>query len=449
MRIAFGSIMLWEAYQFLSNGWIERYYTDPVFLFKYFGFEWVAPLSQDLMYAHFYILGLLAFCIIVGAFYRITSILFVIGFSYIFLLDQAIYLNHFYMVLLLGTLLAFMPAHRYFSFDAWRNPKIATQWIAAWPILLLCFQMEVIYIYAGIVKINPDWLTLHPLKEWFENRADYPVMGQFFIKDWVVAMAAYGVIALHLIGAPLLLFNKTRVYVFAVYAVFHLLNVYTFNIGIFPWLTLLSTLIFFDPAWPKQLAEKFTRFTPGIAIVGNPSSEKEKPEKIALPAIRQNIIISLLVIWGLFQILVPLRHWLYPGNVAWTQEGHRFAWRMKLRSISGRALFFVHDNQTGKNWRVNNRDYLNYRQYQYMSCRPDMILQFAHYIHNIWVEEKGYADISVKANVMCSLNYRKKSLLIDREIDLATIPRDLWHDEWILPLDEDNKPLEKITLETD
>ena len=139
--------------------------------------------------------------------------------------------------------------------------------------------MEVIYIYAGLVKINPDWLALHPLKEWFANRSDYPVIGQFFIKDWAVAMAAYGVIALHLIGAPLLLFKKTRLYVFAVYAGFHLLNVWIFNIGIFPWLTLLSTLIFFDPAWPKQLAEKLTRFIPGIAIAGGHRVKRRNPKK--------------------------------------------------------------------------------------------------------------------------------------------------------------------------
>ena len=89
MRIAFGLIMMWEVCRYLSHGRIERYYITPEFHFKYFGFEWIEPLPGGLMYAHFYLLGFLAFLIVVGAFYRIASVLFVIGFTYVFLLEQA------------------------------------------------------------------------------------------------------------------------------------------------------------------------------------------------------------------------------------------------------------------------------------------------------------------------------------------------------------------------
>jgi len=35
--------------------------------------------------------------------------------------------------------------------------------------------------------------------------------------------------------------------------------------------------------------------------------------------------------------LVPLRHLLYPGYVSWNEQGHRFAWQMKLRDKEGFA----------------------------------------------------------------------------------------------------------------
>ena len=88
---------------------------------------------------------------------------------------------------------------------------------------------------------------------WLSTRSDMPLIGYLYTQDWAVAIAAYGVILLHVIGAPLLLWKRTRLAVFIIYAAFHTLNHFTFNIGIFPWLTLFGTLVFFDPDWPRQL----------------------------------------------------------------------------------------------------------------------------------------------------------------------------------------------------
>ena len=101
-RIGFGLIMLWEVWRYWHYGWIESKYIDPDFFFKYYGFEWVHPWSGDLMYWHYGITALLAFFITIGFLYRISACLFFIAFSYIFLLDQAQYLNHIYLVLLVA-----------------------------------------------------------------------------------------------------------------------------------------------------------------------------------------------------------------------------------------------------------------------------------------------------------------------------------------------------------
>ena len=75
-----------------------------------------------------------------------------------------------------------------------------------------------------------------------------------------MAIASYGVIALHLIGAPLLLFRRTRLYVIAIYFVFHLMNVVLFRIGIFPWMTMAATLLFLEPDWPKRMTHKLRQW---------------------------------------------------------------------------------------------------------------------------------------------------------------------------------------------
>ena len=118
IRIVFGIIMLWEVYRYWHAGWISEFYIEPVFLFKYYGFEWIQPWPGDGMYIHFAILGIAALFIALGFLYRISIIVFFLGFSYIFFLDQARYLNHFYMVLLFNFLLIFLPAHKSFSVDA-------------------------------------------------------------------------------------------------------------------------------------------------------------------------------------------------------------------------------------------------------------------------------------------------------------------------------------------
>ena len=105
-RIGFGSIMLVEMWRYFSMDWIRRYYITPEFHFSYYGFGWVQPWSETGMYLHFAGLALLAFFIAIGFLYRFSCIAFTLGFTWVFLLDQTQYLNHFYLVILLGMLLS-------------------------------------------------------------------------------------------------------------------------------------------------------------------------------------------------------------------------------------------------------------------------------------------------------------------------------------------------------
>ena len=59
-RICFGLMMLFSIIRFWSKGWIEKLYIDPVFHFKYYGFEWVTDLGSNI-YLLFIICGLSSF----------------------------------------------------------------------------------------------------------------------------------------------------------------------------------------------------------------------------------------------------------------------------------------------------------------------------------------------------------------------------------------------------
>ena len=127
------------------------------------------------------------------------------------------------------------------------------------------------------------------------------------------------------------------------------------------------------------------------------SADVLTPKRIAL--------LSVIALWLTFQILFPLRHLLYPGNVSWTEEGHRFSWQMKLRDKKSEIFFTVVNPQTKQAWEVWPQNVLMRHQGS-MQTQPDMILQFAHYLEQVWREDYNIEDVEVRARVCTSLNGR-------------------------------------------
>src|SRR3972149_5069871 len=178
-RIAFGGIILWEVIRYFQYDRIKRYYLEPKFLFTYYGFDWEHPWPGEGLYYHFLALGVHSLFIMLGFFYRVSTFLFFLGFTYVFLLDQTHYLNHFYFVSLVSFLMIFIPAHRAFSIDAWRRQAIRSETAPAWALWILRAQMGIVYFYGGLAKLNFDWLHGEPMRIWLCTRA------YFYYSGWV------------------------------------------------------------------------------------------------------------------------------------------------------------------------------------------------------------------------------------------------------------------------
>jgi len=432
-RIGFGAILVFECVNYALYLCPECYYLSSDMLFKYQYFEWVEPLPGIGLRILWLIMAVAAGMVMVGYYYRAAMTFFTLGFLYMFLLDQSEYLNHFYMVILFCVLMIFIPAHRYWSLDAKRKPEIQSSRTPNWTRFLLGAQLEIILIWAGIVKLNPDWLQLEPLRMWLNYRsADSAAVFQLLTQDWGIAIGAYGSIALHIIGAPLLLFRRTRMFVLIIYAMFHISNSLVFNIGIFPWLTFWATLLLFDPDWPRQVWRKYK---PQVAI--------DSISELPAPAVNasQLLIVSAISIWLLVQVVVPMRNWWMPGQVAWNEVGHRFSWRMKLRSKTGSVKYLLTDS-AGKQWTEDPKDHLTHSQYWKMRCIPDMLWQYGQFIAE-YHRLKGREVTSVRADVMCSLNGRERARLVNPRTNLLAIDRDHSPNEWLLPL---NVPLKKVSM---
>jgi vitamin K-dependent gamma-carboxylase len=455
-RIAFGAVMLWEVSRYFTYGWISDYYIAPTFHFTYYGFDWVKPWPGDGMYYHFFALGVLAAFVMAGFLYRLSAALFFLGFSYVFLLEEARYLNHLYLVALVSFVMILIPAHKAFSIDSLLRPGLRGDTAPAWALWLVRAQIAIPYIFGGIAKLNADWLRGEPLRMWLAERTDFPLIGQFFTQEWMVYLFAYGGLLLDLFVVPALLWRPTRPFALVAAFAFHLVNNSLFEIGIFPWFMMVATLMFLPPHWPRLLVSSTEHRVPGIGLkVGKFEGLKVdhlptfKPSNLqthrhsALGTrysvlgtgnTRRYALLALLGLYLAWQVLFPLRNLLYPGDVAWTEEGHRFSWRMKLRDKAADSTFYATDPATGNTWEIYTRDYLKSWQKSAMESRPDMILQFAHHIADD-LRRQGHAQIEVRARVTASLNDSSPRLLIDPTVDLAKQPRTLLPSGWIIPFD--------------
>lgn len=428
-RIAFGALLVWDCYRFVRDDRIYRYYVEPEFNFPYAGFEWITPLPEPWIHYAWLGVGVAGFLVAIGLFYRVAIVALTILFSYFFLLDKAEYLNHFYLVILFALLLCVLPANRAYSVDARLLPGVAGDTVPYAAVFVLRAQMEIMLIAAGVVKLTPDWLAGQPLGLWLRNDGWSPLSSLFAYDGFIVA-AAWGTVLLHLLGAPLLLWRRTRLPVFLTYCVFHMANAHYFNIGIFPWMTIAATTIFFAPDWPRQ----FARWLLG-RFEDLPPAERPAPagRPRPVPALALGAIAAFLAV----QVALPARSVFYGDEVRWTGDGHRFSWRMRIydRLADGRFVVSM-PGPEGRRWVVDPRDVLTDDQTDVMLGRPDLVHQFARHLEERWRAD-GHGDVEVRAEIRKSLNGRPFQTYIDPSVDLTDVALNQFGpDPWVLPIEE-------------
>ncbi|MFN0049340.1 MAG: HTTM domain-containing protein [Cytophagales bacterium] len=450
-RIIFGLCMLISTVRFIALGWIDEQYIKPVFHFSYFGFEWLPYPSTVGIYLLFLLLFTSSIAIILGFLYRISTILFFLSFTYIELLDKTYYLNHYYFVSLIGLLLIFLPANRFYSLDVkfrFTKPALMIEW---WTINIIKFQIGLVYFYAGLAKLNSDWL-LHamPLKIWLPAHSDMPILGWFFNFEWVAYAFSWAGMLFDTIVPFLLLNKKIRALVYVSILIFHSLTGYLFQIGMFPLIMSACVLVFFSNEFHYTILKNLTSYWHLLRskwksinhknantniddnIFSNNNTVILKSKKL----VNNQLSTCLLTIYVVFQLVFPWRYLLYPGNLFWTEEGYRFSWRVMLMEKAGTAQFYVKDNQTGRIGDVNNTEFLNRHQEKQMAMQPDMILQFAHFLKKYY-ENKGINSAKITAEIHVTLNGRPSKLLIDPKIDLANKKESFLPKKWILPLNDE------------
>ena len=431
-RIFFGIMMVASIARFWSMGWIDQLYIQPKFFFSYYGFEWVQPLGEW-TYLLFALCGLSALFVALGYKYRLAIVVFFLSFTYIELMDKTTYLNHYYFISVLSFLMIFLPANAYFSIDTKR--KGSFNYIPRWTIDSIKLLLGIVYFYAGLAKLNSDWLLeAMPLKIWLPTQYDIPVLGGFLQQDWMHYAFSWGGAFYDLTIPFFLLYRKTRPFAFVAVVVFHILTRIFFPIGMFPYIMIVSALIFFD----SKVHECILDLVRKLFKINRTNLTHKKVWSWS--TLNKKIILPILALFFAIQLLLPWRYLAYPGELFWTEEGYRFSWRVMLMEKTGYAQFKIVDKDTGKRFYVDNRDFLTPFQEKEMAAQADFILQYAHYLGDFY-KENGHPNVEVYVENYVTLNGRRSKAFIDPKTNLLTQTESFRHKSWLLPFEDEIKGL--------
>lgn len=416
-RMVFGLLITLEAWGAIATGWVRKVLIEPEFTFSFIGFEWLQPLPGNGMYYYFVVMGILGVMVMLGYKYRWAVTGYTLLWAGVYFMQKESYNNHYYLMLLLLFLMIFLPAHRRVSLDAKLCPTLQSNSMPRWCIGILIAQVFIVYTYAAIAKIYPDWLDATAPAVFMKGKADYWLIGGFLQLEWVHWAIAYTGILFDLLIVPLLLWRKTRLFGFGLSLFFHLFNSAVFQIGIFPYMSIAFALFFFSP---KTLQKRFL------------PRETYYDQAEVIPPKYPKIGITFFSLFLIVQLALPLRHWWIPEPVLWTEEGHRLSWRMMLRTKSGSVTVHVVDKNTGEKTRIDLYNRLTSKQRNGLATKPDFMWQFAQRL------KKEYAlqgqDVAVYISSRVSVNHRPMQPFIDSNVDLAS---QKWshfkHHTWILP----------------
>ncbi len=405
-RVAFGVLIVGSTIRFVTRGWVEEFYLAPAHHLTYAGFEWVRPLPAPLMHVHMGLLMALGVAIAMGYHTRLAAGLFAVGFAYVELIDAALYLNHYWFVTLAAVMLAVVPTD-------------SGGFVPAISVWALRAQVAVVYVFAGIAKLNPDWLfRAQPMSIWLAARTDRPLIGAWLDERAVAFVFSWAGALFDLTIVGWLLWRRTRPFAYAAVVVFHVATAMLFQIGVFPWVMIALTPICFRPDWPL-LVRRWITGTVAPRMPAPPTRRLSRPVAAAIGVL------------AVVNIVLPLRHYAAEGNVRFNDDGYYLSWRVMLTERAGFLAFDVRDPATGRSWTVRPELVLKEWQAAQATQRPDLVLTTAHLIADDF-RERGIDDVEVFANSWVAFNGRPRQRWIDPDVDLAELDRNAAGSQYVL-----------------
>ena len=198
-RILFGFLLACESFGAIITGWVKAVFLEPQFTFSFIGFEWLQPLPGNLMYAYFVVMGCLGLLIMIGYRYVIAMVGFTIMWAGVYFMQKSSYNNHYYLLLLISFCMIFFPANKYASLDVKLKITKEENSMPYWIPFVFITQIILLYFYASIAKLYPDWLNGTFTKNLLQGTTTKPFFLNLFSKSWFYMFIAYAGILFDLV----------------------------------------------------------------------------------------------------------------------------------------------------------------------------------------------------------------------------------------------------------
>ncbi|XP_015278505.1 PREDICTED: vitamin K-dependent gamma-carboxylase [Gekko japonicus] len=448
-RFLFGLLMALDIPQERGLSYLDHKYLDGLQVCRFPLFNFLEPLPLDWMYVVYVVMLLGALGIMLGCFYRLSCLLFLLPYWYIFFLDKTIWNNHSYLYGLIGFQLTFMNANRYWSIDGFWNPRKRNAHVPLWNYTMLRFQIFIVYFIAGIKKLDADWVEGYSMGSLAKHWLFSPFRLVLSEEMTSLLVVHGGGLMLDLTAGFLLFFDASRPFALFFVSYFHCMNSQLFSIGMFSYTMLATSPLFCYPDWPRRLTAKLPVFLqkflpstdppqPSQECVYREAGQQRLGRTTRKVGLRHKLGAIFTVLYVVEQFFLPYSHCITQGYNNWTNGLYGYSWDMMVHSRSHQHVKITYrDGLTGDLGYLNPGVFTQSRRWK---DHADMLKQYATCLSHL-LQNYNISQPEIYFDIWVSINDRFQQRLFDPNVDIV---RAEWSPfkktPWLKPLMVDLSP---------
>lgn len=422
-RFLFGLLMVLDIPQERGLSSLDRRYLDGLDVCRFPLLNALQPLPLDWMYLVYTIMFLGALGIMLGLCYRLSCVLFLLPYWYVFLLDKTSWNNHSYLYGLLAFQLTFVDANRYWSVDGLLHPRKRNTHVPLWNYAVLRGQIFIVYFIAGVKKLDADWVGGYSMEYLSRHWLFSPfklVLSEEMTSLLVVHWCG---LILDLSAGFLLFFDASRPVGLFFVSYFHCMNSQLFSIGMFSYVMLASSPLFCSPEWPRKLVSYWPQTLQELGplqAAPQPSAscvyKRRRARGSQKPGLRHQLGTAFTLLYLLEQLFLPYSHFLTQGYNNWTNGLYGYSWDMMVHSRSHQHVKITYrDGRTGELGYLNPGVFTQSRRWK---DHADMLKQYATCLSHL-LPKYNVTEPQIYFDIWVSINDRFQQRIFDPRVDIV------------------------------
>ncbi|TNN71323.1 Vitamin K-dependent gamma-carboxylase [Liparis tanakae] len=456
-RCLFGLLMVIDITQERGLSHLDYKYMDGAPVCRFPLFNVVQPLPLDWMYLVYVVMFFGALGIMLGCFYRLSCLMFISTYCYIFMLDKTTWNNHSYLYGLIGFQLTFMDANRYWSMDGLRRPSIRNAHVPLWNYTLLRTQIFIVYFLAGLKKLDADWVEGYSMSYLAHHWLFDPFKVILPVELINLLVVHGGGLFLDLTAGYLLFFDATRPYAFVFVSYFHCMNSQLFSIGMFSYTMMATSPLFCYADWPRRFFARFPSFLRAVLPLSSPDPQpstscvydtiqststnpQETPPVAKAPKLRfkHKLAAIFTILYIAEQLFLPYSHFITQGYNNWTNGLYGYSWDMMVHSRSHQHVKITYkDGKTGEIGYLNPGVFTQSRRWK---DHGDMLKQYSTCLNHL-LPRYNISDPGIYFDIWVSINERFQQRICDPRVDVVKADWSPFRpNTWLMPLLVDLSP---------